>query len=506
MGTFVRGIATAATAVVLVAAGSATAGAQELRGQPPAPCPTSPTYDPGVPTPQSVLGFPLGIGQTDPVTSEQIVRYVQAVDAGVGPGHLLRRGLHLGRAAAQGRDRVLARAHAPGRAAPHPRALRRAARGPRRARRRPARLARDRLGRRQRPRRREERRRRRAQDPVRAGRAALSCDVGKRNDNLVTIIVPTQNPDGRDATRRQNEYGFDLNRDWFARTQPETDGKLEMLRQYPPQVFVDAHEMGGRQVLLPAERRPDPPRDRRRAGRLDQPASARPTRRLRLQRRLHRAVTDGVLLQLRRLRPVLHGLRRHGAGHRLRRGRHDVREGQRLGGRGPGAAAVQHAVGDHRLGLRTTSSEVLNGYYKIWQDALAEGGRARSSPTRSSSRPTRSSSRFRTSRSGRTSCCPTAQLGDVAQAGRAAAADGRRGLRAEGAGHGAATPRSSAVAARPEPEGAGGRLLDPDGPAAEALDPGDSSGEDPYVPFPYFYDVSSWSNPLLMGVRHRLHR
>ena len=25
-------------------------------------------------------------------------------------------------------------------------------------------------------------------------------------------------------------------------------------------------------------------------------------------------------------------------------------------------------------------------------------------------------------------------------------------------------------------------------------------GEDPYVPFPYFYDVSSWSNPLLMGV------
>jgi hypothetical protein len=25
-------------------------------------------------------------------------------------------------------------------------------------------------------------------------------------------------------------------------------------------------------------------------------------------------------------------------------------------------------------------------------------------------------------------------------------------------------------------------------------------GEDPYVPFPYFYDVSSWSNPLLSGV------
>jgi hypothetical protein len=35
-----------------------------------------------------------------------------------------------------------------------------------------------------------------------------------------------------------------MNRDWFARTQPETDGKLELLRSYPPVVFVDAHEMG----------------------------------------------------------------------------------------------------------------------------------------------------------------------------------------------------------------------------------------------------------------------
>ncbi|MEK8104841.1 M14 family zinc carboxypeptidase [Micromonospora sp. M12] len=81
--------------------------------------------------------------------------------------------------------------------------------------------------------------------------AGLSCEVARRNDNLVTIIVPTQNPDGRDATRRQNEFGFDLNRDWFARTQQETDGKLELLRRYPPQVFIDAHEMGGRQYFFP---------------------------------------------------------------------------------------------------------------------------------------------------------------------------------------------------------------------------------------------------------------
>jgi len=35
-----------------------------------------------------------------------------------------------------------------------------------------------------------------------------------------------------------------MNRDWFARTQPETDGKLEALRRYPPVLFIDAHEMG----------------------------------------------------------------------------------------------------------------------------------------------------------------------------------------------------------------------------------------------------------------------
>ena len=28
--------------------------------------------------------------------------------------------------------------------------------------------------------------------------------------------------------------------------------------------------------------------------------------------------------------------------------------------------------------------------------------------------------------------------------------------------------------------------------------------EDTYVPFPYFYDVSGWSNPLLMNLRRRV--
>ena len=77
------------------------------------------------------------------------------------------------------------------------------------------------------------------------------CEVTEVNKNVITVIQPSQNPDGRDDNRRQNDYGFDLNRDWFARTQTETDTKLDVVDQYPPQVFMDVHEMGGRQYFFP---------------------------------------------------------------------------------------------------------------------------------------------------------------------------------------------------------------------------------------------------------------
>jgi hypothetical protein len=71
------------------------------------------------------------------------------------------------------------------------------------------------------------------------------CAARQILDNALVVLLPTQNPDGREADTRRNAYGFDLNRDWFARTQPETDGKLQLLRRYPPVMFIDAHEMGG---------------------------------------------------------------------------------------------------------------------------------------------------------------------------------------------------------------------------------------------------------------------
>ncbi len=78
-------------------------------------------------------------------------------------------------------------------------------------------------------------------------------DCAARNilANAIVVLVPTQNPDGRAAGTRQNAYHFDMNRDWFARTQPETDGKLALLRQYPPVLYIDAHEMGGTSYFFP---------------------------------------------------------------------------------------------------------------------------------------------------------------------------------------------------------------------------------------------------------------
>jgi hypothetical protein len=70
------------------------------------------------------------------------------------------------------------------------------------------------------------------------------CAAERILDNAVVVVLPTQNPDGRDADTRRNGYGFDMNRDGFARTQPEIDGRTELLRRYPPLLFADSHEFG----------------------------------------------------------------------------------------------------------------------------------------------------------------------------------------------------------------------------------------------------------------------
>ena len=87
--------------------------------------------------------------------------------------------------------------------------------------------------------------------------ARSDCVVDEILDNALVVIMPIQNPDGREAETRRNLYGFDMNRDWFARTQVETDGKLEVVRQYPPHLFIDAHEFGFANYFFPPNADPE---------------------------------------------------------------------------------------------------------------------------------------------------------------------------------------------------------------------------------------------------------
>jgi hypothetical protein len=89
--------------------------------------------------------------------------------------------------------------------------------------------------------------------------------------NVLVLIDPLQNPDGRDRFvqnfnqnegpepdpdplaaehnepwpgGRTNHYDFDLNRDWLVMSQPEVSGQIRALREWLPLVYVDLHEMG----------------------------------------------------------------------------------------------------------------------------------------------------------------------------------------------------------------------------------------------------------------------
>ncbi|MBD3257384.1 hypothetical protein GF377_03035, partial [candidate division GN15 bacterium] len=96
-------------------------------------------------------------------------------------------------------------------------------------------------------------------------------------ENLVIIVQPSQNPDGRERYLsmlqtyrstvpnwdryamqhsgvwpwgRTNHYLFDLNRDWILLRQQETRNKIATLIRWNPQLVVDGHEMGSNATFL----------------------------------------------------------------------------------------------------------------------------------------------------------------------------------------------------------------------------------------------------------------
>ncbi len=68
---------------------------------------------------------------------------------------------------------------------------------------------------------------------------------------VAVVVLPVQNPDGHEAHTRVNANGFDLNRDWLALTQPESQARLRLLLAMPPLAYVDQHEQGGAAFFAP---------------------------------------------------------------------------------------------------------------------------------------------------------------------------------------------------------------------------------------------------------------
>lgn len=107
--------------------------------------------------------------------------------------------------------------------------------------------------------------------------AAIDPEIDELLAELVIVIDPMMNPDGRqrfvsqlatatgsrttrdDQARdhdgawpfgRGNHYLFDMNRDWAFASQVETRARLAALGEWHPLLFVDAHEMGSQQTYL----------------------------------------------------------------------------------------------------------------------------------------------------------------------------------------------------------------------------------------------------------------
>lgn len=62
---------------------------------------------------------------------------------------------------------------------------------------------------------------------------------------LTIVIVPTVNPDGFEASNRQNANEEDLNRDWMRLTQRETQVVAPLLGDRQPYLVIDQHEFWG---------------------------------------------------------------------------------------------------------------------------------------------------------------------------------------------------------------------------------------------------------------------
>jgi hypothetical protein len=316
------------------------------------------------------------------------------------------------------------------------------------------------------------------------------CATARRLARLVVLILPVQNPDGRAARTHVNADGFDLNRDWFARTQPETAAKVALLDRYPPLVFADQHESDGGSFFFPPNADP-----------------------------VHHEISAQALHAIDHVfAPALrHAFDARGIPHfsgatydLFFMGYGDTAPTTLFGAAGMtfekgSDAPYATRVDEHFLAADTVvgaaarhERSLLAGWARQWPEARAQGARARLQPNRVVVAGARvhfpvpagrvAAYAIRTDRHAADAAALGARLAGVGVAvQRLRRAVPVRGFRAYGGAPAGPVTLPAGTLYVPMRQGAKHWV--------EAM-----LAPDPYVAVPYFYDVSSWSNPLLMGL------
>jgi hypothetical protein len=316
------------------------------------------------------------------------------------------------------------------------------------------------------------------------------CATVRRLRQVMLVVAPLQNPDGRAAGTRVNAYGFDLNRDWFAQTQPETRARTALLSRFPPVVLGDQHEQSGSGFFFPPNADPihhEVPTEGLAAieGILG-PALARAFD----ARGLEHASYGPYDLFFMGLSDVASSTLFGSAGITLEKGA-DAPFPDRVAGQLLAAQTLVTSVATHR-------SALLRGWVGVWSRAAAQGARGLLAPNRvlepgnQVRRPV-----------------PPGRVYAYLLSGTRSTADAEA-LAATLRSQGVAVYRSRRPLALARYHPYGTHQLGPATLGAGALVvPMDQAqkhwvqallGEDSYSPFPYFYDVSAWSAPLLAGL------
>lgn len=86
--------------------------------------------------------------------------------------------------------------------------------------------------------------------------ARTDCQNNQRLVKMDLFLQLVRNPDGHDAVTRTTAWGFDPNRDFGTRNQIENKLFVPLMNEYPGLFFIDAHQQGGDAYFFPPNEDP----------------------------------------------------------------------------------------------------------------------------------------------------------------------------------------------------------------------------------------------------------